>query len=98
MILLDTNVLSALMHDPSDPDVVAWADGQGPDELWTTAISVFEIRTWVSLPESCGNRCPRGFRMPRAWLVRSSANARRFLLGPRLRSHKSRRVLCLCAR
>lgn len=43
MILLDTNVLSALMHDLPDPDVIAWADGQVPEELWTTAISVFEI-------------------------------------------------------
>jgi toxin FitB len=44
MILLDTNVLSALMHDLPDPGVVAWADRQVPEELWTTSISVFEIR------------------------------------------------------
>ncbi len=45
MILLDTNVLSALMHDPPDPSVLAGADGQVPEELWTTSISVFEIRS-----------------------------------------------------
>ncbi len=44
MILLDTNVLSALMRDPPDPGVVAWLDGQVPDEVWTTAVNVFEVR------------------------------------------------------
>jgi predicted nucleic acid-binding protein len=44
VILLDTNVLSALMRDPPDAAVVAWLDGQVPDEVWTTAVSVFEVR------------------------------------------------------
>lgn len=44
MILLDTNVLSALMRDPADPAVVAWLDVQDPDQIWTTAVNVFEVR------------------------------------------------------
>ena len=44
MILLDTNVLSALMQARPDPIVVAWLDAQAPESVWTTAVSVFEIR------------------------------------------------------
>lgn len=44
MILLDTNVLSALMRRKADPVVVAWLDDQPPESIWTTAITVFEIR------------------------------------------------------
>jgi toxin FitB len=44
VILLDTNVLSALMHDPPDQAVVGWLDRQNADEIWTTAVTVFEVR------------------------------------------------------
>lgn len=44
MIVLDTNVLSALMQRRPDPAVVAWLDGLPPESVWTTAITVFEIR------------------------------------------------------
>lgn len=44
MILLDTNVLSALMRREADPAIVAWLDGQPPESIWTTAVTVFEIR------------------------------------------------------
>lgn len=44
MILLDTNVLSALMRRESDPAVVSWLDDQPAESIWTTAITVFEIR------------------------------------------------------
>ena len=44
MILLDTNVISALMHTDPDPVVVAWLDNQPPESVWTTSITVFEIR------------------------------------------------------
>lgn len=43
MILLDTNVLSALMQEEPEPAVVAWLDGQPPESVWTTSITVFEI-------------------------------------------------------
>jgi len=44
MILIDTNVLSALMRDRPDPAVVAWLDRLAPSSVWTTAVTVFEIR------------------------------------------------------
>lgn len=44
MILLDTNVLSALMRDPAESAVVTWLDAQEPGQIWTTAVNVFEVR------------------------------------------------------
>ena len=49
MILLDTNVLSALMQRVPDPLVVAWLDGQPAESIWTTAITVFEIRLGLAI-------------------------------------------------
>ncbi len=57
MILLDTNVISALMRNPPDQVIVAWMDAQPEDELWTTALSVFEIRFGLSqLPDGARRR------------------------------------------
>lgn len=44
MILLDTNVVSALMRRDADPLVVAWLDDLPPESVWTTSITVFEVR------------------------------------------------------
>jgi predicted nucleic acid-binding protein len=44
VIVLDTNVLSALMRRDVDPVVVAWLDDQPAESIWTTAVTVFEIR------------------------------------------------------
>ena len=44
MILLDTNVLSALMLVRPVEAVVAWLDRQTAPAVWTTSISVFEVR------------------------------------------------------
>jgi predicted nucleic acid-binding protein len=44
MTVLDTNVLSALMHVTSDLNVVAWLDRQPRTSIWTTSITVLEIR------------------------------------------------------
>jgi len=44
VILLDTNVLSALMRREADAIVVTWLDGQPPESIWITAITVFEVR------------------------------------------------------
>jgi len=44
VILLDTNVISALMQCEADPAVIAWLDSQPPESIWTTSITVFEIR------------------------------------------------------
>src|SRR5687768_11166971 len=44
MIILDTNVLSALMRDPPDAAVVAWLDRQARESTWTSSITIMEIR------------------------------------------------------
>lgn len=51
MILLDTNVLSALMQHTPDPVVVSWLDEQPAESIWTTSVTVFEIRTSIELLE-----------------------------------------------
>jgi len=52
VILLDTNVLSALMRSDPDPVVVAWLDGLPAESVWTTAITVFEVRLGLELLEA----------------------------------------------
>jgi toxin FitB len=49
VILLDTNVLSALMLRKPDATVVDWLDAQPAESIWTTSITVFEIRTGLEL-------------------------------------------------
>ena len=49
MIVLDTNVLSALMRDRPDAVVVAWLDAQASESLWTTSITLFEIGLGLEL-------------------------------------------------
>lgn len=49
MIVLDTNVVSALMRREPDPDVVAWLDGLPAESVWTTAITVFEVRLGLEI-------------------------------------------------
>ena len=44
MIILDTNVLSALMQQPADPTVLGWLDAQPAEAIWITSITVFEAR------------------------------------------------------
>lgn len=43
MILLDTNVLSALMQAAPPEPVIAWLDRQPAESIWTTALTLFEI-------------------------------------------------------
>ena len=49
MIVLDTNVLSALMLRDPDLTVVAWLDRQPAESVWTTAVTIFEIRFELEL-------------------------------------------------
>jgi predicted nucleic acid-binding protein len=49
VIVLDTNVLSALMQRETDPAVVEWLDLQPSESVWTTAVTVFEIRFGLEL-------------------------------------------------
>jgi len=49
VIILDTNVISALMQRDPDRSVVAWLDGQPPESVWTTSITLFEIMYGLTL-------------------------------------------------
>jgi|SRR5271165_1657588 len=49
MILLDTNVLSGLMRQAPDAEVVRWLDRQPRTSIWTTAITLFEVRFGLQL-------------------------------------------------
>ncbi|WP_067977064.1 type II toxin-antitoxin system VapC family toxin [Mycolicibacter icosiumassiliensis] len=51
MILLDTNVISALMQQRPDDAVVRWLDGLPAESIWTTSITVFEVWTGLELLE-----------------------------------------------
>ena len=62
MIVLDTNVLSALMSESPHRRVVQWLDKQPRTSIWTTAITVLEIRFGLQI-------LPGGKR--RAQLMRS---------------------------
>ena len=44
MIILDTNVLSALMRRIPDKDVIAWLDMQPRASIWTTSVTILEVR------------------------------------------------------
>jgi len=49
MIVLDTNVLSALMRQEPEAPVVAWLDRQPAESVWITSITLFETRLGVAL-------------------------------------------------
>jgi toxin FitB len=52
MIVLDTNVLSALMLNEPEQGVLAWLNALEPSHIWIPAISVLESRSGVlRLPE-----------------------------------------------
>jgi toxin FitB len=43
MIVLDTNVLSALMNKTPDRAVVDWLDRQPRKSIWTTSVTMLEV-------------------------------------------------------
>lgn len=45
MIILDTNVLSALMRNTPDQGVTSWMDRQPQSSIWTNSITILEIQT-----------------------------------------------------
>ena len=49
MIVLDTNVLSALMRQTPEVSVVAWLDHQPAESVWITSITLFEARLGLAL-------------------------------------------------
>jgi predicted nucleic acid-binding protein len=52
MIILDTNVLSALMYQTPDLQVIAWLDRQPRTSIWTTAVTVLEVRFGLQIMPS----------------------------------------------
>jgi predicted nucleic acid-binding protein len=44
MIILDTNVLSAMVQPRPDERVVAWLDKQARSSMWITSVTIFEIQ------------------------------------------------------
>ena len=49
MIILDTNVISALMQQQPDPVVIAWLDEQPAESIWITSVTIFEARYGIAL-------------------------------------------------
>ncbi len=49
MIILDTNVLSAVMRTEPETAVLEWLDRQPADSVWLTSITVFEARFGLAL-------------------------------------------------
>jgi toxin FitB len=49
MVILDTNVLSELMQQRANPLVRQWLDRQAELSVWTTSITIFEIRYSIEL-------------------------------------------------
>jgi predicted nucleic acid-binding protein len=49
MIILDTNVVSAVMRRDANPTVVGWLDNQPVESVWTTAVTVFEVHFGLEL-------------------------------------------------
>jgi toxin FitB len=49
MVILDTNVISALMQQRTPPAVKLWLDRQAELSVWTTSITVFEIRNGIEM-------------------------------------------------
>jgi predicted nucleic acid-binding protein len=49
VIVLDTNVLSALMQQQPDAQVVAWLDNQDAESIWISSVTLFEARYGLAL-------------------------------------------------
>jgi predicted nucleic acid-binding protein len=43
MIILDSNVISALMRPNPEEDVIRWLNNQARNSIWTSSVTVFEI-------------------------------------------------------
>jgi toxin FitB len=49
MLILDTNVISALMRGVPEEPVARWLDSQPRTFVWTTSVTVFEIRSGLQM-------------------------------------------------
>ena len=67
MLLLDTNVLSAIRRPGRHPQVTQWLAAQQPAQLFLSAVTIGEIRRGITLQESRDAAFARGLT---AWLSR----------------------------
>ena len=56
MIVLDTDVLSAIMRSRPDPAIARWLDEQPGESIWTTAITVLERFATKRVAETASRR------------------------------------------
>jgi predicted nucleic acid-binding protein len=56
MTILDTDVVSEFMQRSPSPKVIGWLDRQPRSSLWTTAITIFEIRLGLQIMPSSKRR------------------------------------------
>jgi len=56
MTILDTNVVSEFMLRSPSPKVIEWLDRQPRSSLWTTAVTIFEIRLGLQIMPSSKRR------------------------------------------
>ncbi|MGA7789227.1 MAG: PIN domain-containing protein [Xanthobacteraceae bacterium] len=49
MIIVDTNVLGALMRTRPEASVTAWLDRQPAESVWITSITLFETHFGLAL-------------------------------------------------
>ncbi|TVP77046.1 type II toxin-antitoxin system VapC family toxin [Thioalkalivibrio sp.] len=75
MIVLDTNVISEPIRRAPDGAVVEWLNGQKDTALFTTSITVMELRFGLA-------RLPEGKRKADLWAVLDFTLSR--LVGPRI--------------
>jgi toxin FitB len=66
MIILDTDVLSALMSRQPPVDVATWVDRQPRTSVWTTSITIFEISYGLAILPSGRRRIERELSFQRA--------------------------------
>ena len=52
MTILDTDVLSALMRQTPEKKVVDWLDQQPSTSIWTTSITILEVRFGLQILEA----------------------------------------------
>ena len=77
MIVVDTNVVSEAMKAKPAPGVIAWLNGQRSRSLYSTAITVSELRFGIE-------RLPEGARKTALWSIYEFTVGR--LFGPRILS------------
>lgn len=74
MLVLDTNVLSALMHDQPSVEIVDWLDRQPRLSVWTTAITVMEL--YHGIERLAAGRKQRRLRLAMQRLVKGTLAGR----------------------